>query len=228
MNLFQSSVIITALVLVFTSCKKDKITKPDLTPVVNSIQNYFKFDGNLNDSSGKLTTIVPSGTITYAMDRKGNVAGAVYFDGTSTKVVYPGLELEGKSMTIALWVKYASLGGGVKYYLSAMNNNGGPALYQVMDVLGAAISLPGTNSVPGISVDINWHHFAVTYDGTEMRSYVDGVFAKAINHPGTMGTGIRDLILGNHSGIFWQGTIDDLRIYNKAMTAADIQKIAAL
>ncbi|MDZ4793768.1 MAG: LamG domain-containing protein [Bacteroidota bacterium] len=225
MNFFQSTLTVSVLSIAFVSCKKENVTKP-VVPVASTIQTCLKFNGNLTDSTGKLATANQTGAISYTTDHNGNVNRALFLDGAS-KVVFPGLDLKGKAMTISLWVKYGSTGGGAKSYLTAINANGGPSLYQVIDKLGTSVSLPNTNSVLGsATLDATWHHFATTYDGVDIKVYEDGVLTGTVNHPGSMGDGVRDLVIG-FSNAFWGGALDELRIYNTVMTPGDIQQLAA-
>jgi len=74
-----------------------------------------------------------------------------------------------------------------------------------------------------------WYHLAATFDGTALNAYVDGVLitsnpeAQGIprSEPGT-------LTFGKHAQaeFFFAGTIDDVQIYNRALTLAEIATIA--
>jgi len=218
---------ITAAAIVFTSCSKDKIAEP-VKPAAETIQMYFKFDGNLTDSTGNITTATPTGTITYGTDRNGNANKALYLDGAS-KIVFPGFKLQGQSMTMSAWIKYSTPGAGLQIILTALTDaSGGPALIQYGNTLGISVSTPSTNSAYSEDVNANWHHLATTYDGVNIKVYLDGILAHTVNHPGTMGTGTRDMILGFFSGNYWKGYIDELRVYNTVLTATDIQSVTAL
>ena len=78
--------------------------------------------------------------------------------------------------------------------------------------------------------DGNWHHVAGTYDGSVARLYIDGVNGN--NSPSSSTSGAPSvtgaIIIGKHGNAasnYFVGTMDDLRIYNKALTAAEIQAI---
>ena len=71
-----------------------------------------------------------------------------------------------------------------------------------------------------------WHHIVGTYDGTTARIYLDGVFdddlVRAVND------GSFELTIGcsrDCSGHPWDGPIDDVRIYNRALTQVDITEL---
>ena len=70
-----------------------------------------------------------------------------------------------------------------------------------------------------------WQHIAATYDGTTARYYIDGaqVASRTVNN----GAGVSDTwrigAYGGSPGGFFDGLIDDVRIYNRALSASEIQ-----
>jgi hypothetical protein len=75
----------------------------------------------------------------------------------------------------------------------------------------------------------SWSHLAGTYDGTNIRLYVNGVLVRTTlmtaGMPGTVGP----LRIGGNEvslpfgGQFFKGLIDEIRIYNRALSQAEIQ-----
>jgi hypothetical protein len=218
MKLLQTLCFIS-VVIILLSCDKDNDT---VTPNPLEMQGVMKFNGNLNDSMGKLGTATVVGSPTYVADRNGIAGNALYLNG-STRVTYPTLAVNGTALTISLWVKQSS-SPTLAFLLIA----GDPASYakysvnQSNDRLGVSISTPFTSGVSSGSLDNSWHHFAATYDGIDIRIYIDGVAGTVTNYPGTMGNSVETLVLGYFASGYWTGSIDDLRIYNKALTAAQI------
>ena len=70
-----------------------------------------------------------------------------------------------------------------------------------------------------------WTHLAVTYDGATLRLYVNGAQVATRARTGNMVTPPNPLQIGGDSiyGQFFTGLIDEVRIYNQARTATDIQ-----
>jgi hypothetical protein len=71
-----------------------------------------------------------------------------------------------------------------------------------------------------------WTHLAVTYDGTVIRLYVNGTQAGSQSVSGSITTSTGYLRIGGNSvwgGEYFNGRIDDVRIYNRSLTAAEIQ-----
>ncbi len=70
-----------------------------------------------------------------------------------------------------------------------------------------------------------WTHIAVTYDGANLRFYVNGVLRGTVARTGNIASNNGAIrIGGNNSSLqeFFRGLIDDVRIYNRALTAAQI------
>ena len=73
-----------------------------------------------------------------------------------------------------------------------------------------------------------WYHLAATYDGEDFKAYKDGILITNNSTPsGEPDSESTTLKLGRHSlyGDHFGGTIDDVRIYNYALSQADIAKI---
>jgi hypothetical protein len=78
--------------------------------------------------------------------------------------------------------------------------------------------------------DGNWHHMASTYDGTTMRVYVDGVqTGSGTSFSGNLPTEAGNVRIGADYNItpsgFFRGSMDDVYVYNRALTASEVQKL---
>ena len=75
-----------------------------------------------------------------------------------------------------------------------------------------------------------WHRVTGTYDGTALRLHVDGREAAKVPYTGTIDWSSGDVNVArnsetmqdNHRGRMAKGTIDDVRIYDRALTAAEL------
>jgi hypothetical protein len=132
-------------------------------------------------------------------------------------------------MTIEAWVRPTSGTGwrtvvlkedasGLAYALYSANNASRPAGY--LNTNGD-VGLDGTAAVP-----LNtWTHLALTSDGTEMRMFVNGVQVSSAGITGTITATSGPLRLGGNSvwGEYYRGLIDEVRIYNRPLSAGEIQ-----
>jgi tetratricopeptide (TPR) repeat protein len=74
-----------------------------------------------------------------------------------------------------------------------------------------------------------WRHVAGVYDGQKMYIYMDGVLDASQEATGTIHTNDVRLQIGANTEAgdrFWHGLIDDVRVYNYAISAAEIAKLA--
>jgi len=73
-----------------------------------------------------------------------------------------------------------------------------------------------------------WTHLATTYDGTNMRFYVNGVLVGTTAGSGSINVANGALRIGGNNsaplgqGEFFKGLIDEVRVYNRALSAAEI------
>ena len=70
-----------------------------------------------------------------------------------------------------------------------------------------------------------WTHVAGTYDGTTVRLFINGVQTASVAVSGPIATSTGPLRIGGNSiwGEFFQGRLDEIRIYNRALSQAEIQ-----
>ncbi len=74
----------------------------------------------------------------------------------------------------------------------------------------------------------DWHHLAATFDGRTMRVYLDGHEIGALEHPGPLVINSKvSGFIGSSGGRgeFFQGDLDDLRIYATALTPGEIKSL---
>ena len=180
------------------------------------------------DSSGQGNT----GTIAGATwTTNGKFGSALSFDGTSSWVTIAdanSLDLT-TGMTIEAWVSPSSgtawravvlkeTSGGLAYALYSANNGSRPAGYVHTTT---DVGVAGTAAVP-LST---WTHLALTYDGATLRMYVNGILVKSGSASGAVVTSSGPLRIGGDSvwGEYFRGLIDEVRIYNRALTGGEIQ-----
>jgi hypothetical protein len=90
-----------------------------------------------------------------------------------------------------------------------------------------AVSVGGAEQILSIGSHLptnTWTHLAATYDGTNQKLYVNGVLAGSRPQAGTVATSDGKLRIGGNSvwGEYFTGYIDEVRIYNRALTQAEI------
>lgn len=184
------------------------------------------------DSSGNGGTGTLQNGPTWVTDRYGTQY-AVSLDGsndyvsvahsTATNVVTSAITLEAwihpTAVTGARQVISKAVGvaaGDRKYGLYL---NGGNLGFEVRTSSGT-VDMGDTSSIAANA----WTHIAGTYDGTNMRWYVNGVQTKITGQTGAIVSNTQDLQIGRFpTGVsFFQGYIGDVRLYDYARSAAEI------
>ncbi len=179
--------------------------------------------------SGNTGTIVNA---TWAVGT-GKFGNALSFNGTNAAVTIPdanSLDLT-TGMTLEAWVKPSVAGGGVWRTVAFKENT---SYYAYALYANTGTNVPSGNGViSGTDRDIRaaaglatntWAHLAVTYDGSVLALYVNGVQAATVLASGPLTTTTGALKIGGNAiwGEWFNGLIDEVRVYNKALTAAQI------
>jgi hypothetical protein len=179
------------------------------------------------DSSGKGNT----GTVAGATWAAGGKSGrALSFDGVNDMVTVPDSNLLdlAAGMTLEAWVKPTTTSdwrtvllkerpGQLTYALYATGDNGRP-LAEV--AAGSQRDARGTAALP-VGV---WTHLAATYDRSTLRLYVNGTQVASTAVTGTLLNSTGVLRIGGNAvwGEYFGGLIDDVRVYERALSAAEI------
>src|SRR5271169_1696783 len=209
---------------------------------------YWTFDDGSGtkaaDSSGNGHTATLVNGVSWV---PGEIGGAVSADATNQQYVsIPAIDFSGThAITVTLWANrtYTTAGGHALFEASSDYTNSFTGFGFFPDDAtchGIQAALRGDvgysancYSQPSSGV---WHHLAVVFDrsqtgGNEVQFYVDGVL-QAVNwnlHASTNANnfGNNPIYLFSRAGAtqYDSGAIDDLRIYNSALTAAQIQRI---
>jgi hypothetical protein len=96
-------------------------------------------------------------------------------------------------------------------------------------LLGGVVTFyAGQDYTFGPALPLNtWTHVAITYDGAVLRAFVNGV-QRGTNQAVALASVTAPLqvgawISGSQNVDFWSGTLDEVRVYGRALTAAEIQ-----
>jgi len=165
---------------------------------------------------------------------RGKYGAGLMFNGSDTKLtVKDAYALQLKTgMTLEAWIKPSTVDESVReviykgdqtaagYYLAATSRNASKPVSGVRIGEGE-VQTQGRSRLPKNS----WTHLAATYDGETLRFYVNGREKSAQAQPGGLATTAGDLEIGGNSlaGSYFRGLIDEVRIYNHALSAAEIK-----
>ena len=179
------------------------------------------------DASGQGNT----GTIQGATRVSGKYGSALSFNGTTDLVsIASSTSLSPTvGLTIEAWVFPTRAGGwqtailkerpgGLVYGFYASDDAARPSGW--VHTSSSDKSTPGTATLP-LNV---WTHIALTYNKSQLLLYVDGALVASSSVTGNVATSTGALRIGGNTiwGESFQGLIDEVRIYNRALGAAEI------
>ncbi|HQF77501.1 MAG TPA: Ig-like domain-containing protein [Spirochaetota bacterium] len=157
-----------------------------------------------------------------------NDGGNYYLDTNITK-------LDG-DFTLSAWINYTGAEASrpiiSKYNTSDANSQfnlqidtNGNLNFFMGDGSGKGITLNGNNDPASDLIADNWYHVAVSMNGANGALYINGTETGSGSFTGTRQTGTNGINIGRYLSQYFKGKIDDVHIYNYALTAAEIRSI---
>lgn len=197
-------------------------------PVPQAIAEYT-FDNTLYNTNSNTPFSAAAG-ISYTADRNGNPNAALRIaNDTETTATIANLPYGRLPRTISFWAKTETMttrnlifNYGV--YNTTNPNNWSAFYYSATN----AVLVNGSNTVNTTNNNLTWYHYVCTYDGMKSRIYKDGVLISTsmnfimntLNDSDIFKLGITG------SSIYgFNGAIDDLKIYNYALTDAQVSQL---
>ena len=223
----------------------------DCVPAPTGIVNWWKAEGNANDSVSGSNGVLKNGAGFSA----GEAGQAFTFNGAQQYIQIPKAPNQdvGNQVTIEFWMK-ADPANAMNSYQGLVTSDffgieiaNGYALgplgvnFFISTDGGASVlpsSYPDTATVNGGGAVVSagqWHHVAGTYDGTKLQLYIDGQpWGNPNYHTGAISPMLANsfLSLGGEDGRticpgcisqrYFKGQIDEATIYNRALSAAEV------
>ncbi len=222
--------------------------------VTNGLIACYPFDGDANDASGNgLNGIVNGATLTT--DRFGNQNSAYLFNGVDNYIVVKNSAiLNPKQITLSAWFFATKSfdGDGNNVIISKPYTSHVAPYYQwhlgvggdqhvsarQFGFLGWMATSAGALStdkkfILGTEVIGVWKHLVTSFDGSVVKVYVDGkleMTSRSLSTPSVINTYNTDVFIGKHGNAmgtidYTPAIIDDIRIYNRALTADEIKQL---
>jgi hypothetical protein len=222
---------------------------PGCAPVPSGGVSWWRAEGNANDSIGPHHgTLLPAANPPTFVP--GHVGQAFNFDGVNDHVSLnasaAALDLTTGTATLEFWMN--STVGTCQTFFSLRQNNSNEQFFQLGDCItggtelltwrrtaaGVPTTVTFSTATPSILLNGAWHHVAITLDGTNTVMYVDGS-AVSLTSVGTdlgdwggfaptLATiGARDLGVSRVN--VFRGGLDEMTLYDRALSAAEINSI---
>jgi len=221
---------------------RDREVVTPVAPDATGLKAHWKLDENSGLTAADSSGFGNNGTLTNMTGSEwtaGVVGGALGFDGVEDYVDCgndPSLQITTGELAIAAWVKMAPATEGAYMGIGGKMVNGdykGFALVRhSSDVFRLWVGSAGT--ILGVSSDVaytdaEWHHVAgVSQDGVHSL-YVDGFQQAATLTAAMDDSGDFAYIGKQYSPLddrYWNGTIDDFRIYDRVLLPEEIASLA--
>jgi hypothetical protein len=196
---------------------------------------HWKFD----DDPGSSIAIDSAGTNNGTLNgdatwTTGRIDGALSFDGDGDYVAVAAIApLTGDTLTVQAWIRLDEFAGATNpiltQYKQLMTHEGyyfyvsddRPTFYVIKGFSTRQATSPET-----INAD-QWYHVAGTNDGTELKLYVDGQLKASVSSSGFTGVDENAYIGHKYNfSLYYTGLIDDVRIYERAVSEDEFQDIA--
>jgi hypothetical protein len=210
------------------------LTANEIKSLYSSLIAYYPFNGNANDESDNGNNGTVNGaTLTTGVSEIAN--SAYEFDGDNDYIRH---ELSNSwiasEFTVALWASaesvssnqiYTSIfnsrdGGGNNSFQICLDSDSNYSLYN-----GTFYEIGNADFFYPEEADSCWQHIAVSYDGSTLKTYIDG--EQTNSHSVSLSIEFYDYIIGrNHGGSkYFKGSIDDVRVYDRALSADEIKSL---
>lgn len=211
----------------FQSTLKAQFTLKD------SLVAHYKFDGNTLDASGNGFNAINNGGL-FVSDRFGNPNSAMEFNGISN-YVNTNSTFDFDYRTLSLWVKPFNVQGNGLNEKHVAGQDANSLTYGQLKIKFSDGNLEGraggeaSNFVYPINPN-NWYNIVYVRDGSTVRYYLSGVLVGNSISGATASTTVPNptFFIGKGrypNNQFFEGVIDDVRIYNRAFSQADVDSV---
>ena len=224
--------------LMFLGWSSGASALPVNNPVTSGLIAAYEFSGDADDSSGSGNDGVVHGA-TLTTDRFGNTNSAYLFDGDTDRIeISPVFSGDQDPVTFSAWVNIEETGGsiygGFTYYGETRN-------FFKAYASGALTFDQYHPAGGGIDVEVGlenyvqqWAHVVLTKESNVVSGYLNGAFINSVSHTETYsGPSSTMAALGNRFNYFsggwgdrnFDGTMDDVYIYDRALSPAEVQTL---
>ncbi|MDX2019126.1 MAG: LamG domain-containing protein [Deltaproteobacteria bacterium] len=175
---------------------------------------------------------------------KGRSGQGLELNGKDEWVKVPASEsinetsTNGGSVTMAAWVQVKSIDATGEDYNFIISRHEVGTAYELFGLglvagkVSTSIHFFPATGAQTVPVDGTWHHIAGTYDGITQVSYLDGLPQGSYDSGWPVAADNTPLIIGGNQNTdtvkeFWDGALDEVRLYNRPLTAQEIAALAA-
>jgi hypothetical protein len=210
-----------------------------VNPGTEGLVAYYALENDANDSSGNELhgTFMGDPNTGEPNFVAGHDGMALDLDGVDDYVdcsYDPLFDVTGNEITVSAWVTirsiptaWMSIAAKGEYAWRLGNANMDPRFHFGITIWNA----PDTASQDGVTAVgyDEWHHVAGVFDGANIMVYLDGVLDASSPTTEPIGINDKSMFIGNNPDApdrYWNGLIDELKIYDRALSADEIAFLA--
>ena len=193
----------------------------------NPVQE-FNFNGNLSNNDKTISFL---GSSTFVNDRMGVANGAIRLTNKALQTVVGDLPQDNKPRSISIWVKFNAIAAAnyIFGYGSPVNTQYFGLLQKNVAGSNADLCLAGWGAPNDVVVTAPlakgiWYQYSVTYDGTTSKIYRNGELLKSLEGITRLTKGYIFRLGQMNTSVGINADIDDLKIYNVAMTDEQVME----
>jgi len=186
--------------------------------------SYWKFDETSGTTAFDSVGAHP-GTVVGSTWTTGKVGGALSFDGVDDNVINLGNWFNYQTFTISLWL---NPGASQNWYADILDTHHDSYWNWVLQQDQGYTNTYGFHVIQSVILTANtWQHLTITRSDTTCNLYLNGELVNTQNCGIFNYDGNQYLTIGSHyeiPGRFWKGLMDEVAIYNRALSAEEIQQ----
>lgn len=191
----------------------------------------FNFNGNRSNVQNDNSFL---GVAKFVNDRVGVANAAIRVVNSSLEVTIPNLPVSNKSRTISIWIKYndISIANYLWGYGASFNAQYFGLVQQSTTTSKSDLNLaswgPANDAIVPTTIAVNtWYNYTVTYDGLVSKIYRNGELIRSSASPRKLTTGNVFTIGAMGTKVSINADIDDLKIYDEALSADEVADLYA-
>jgi hypothetical protein len=209
------------------------IVKP-VDPGTDGLVAYYAMENDVNDSSGNGLNGTIFGDPNFVAGYEG-MALDLDGDGDYVDCGYdPLFDVTTNEITVSAWVtirsianQWAAIAAKGEYAWRLGNASLDPRFHFGITIWSA----PDTASLDGVTAVgyDEWHHAAGVFDGSNIMVYLDGALDVSVATTEPIGINDKSMFIGDNpdaTGRYWDGLIDELKIYDRALSAGELRYLA--
>ena len=206
----------------------------------DGLVGYWPFTENANDESGNNHHGTVYGA-TLTEDRFGNPNSAYYFDGVDDYIaIAPSSLVDNETkMAVSCWIKREALdeyglpvhtGNQGRFGVSVKKDSASGVITTNSSYDGSSPTSFGTDWI--FFDQTKWTHIVMSLDGSSLKFYINNVLRQEMYADGNIWTAQSSylafgvyMLFGNPNHGYYKGILDDVRLYNTALTVSEISSI---